>query len=131
MKRLRVVAVCFTLAACAAEASDDGVEVSTDALVEGHGGVTGPVKVEPGRLVIQREGNEALLGSAGRVLVGGPQQSPDNPYGFLRRAVSAQDTGDGHITIATTDAALGDAVTTGSVHASHDLDPSSIKLSPM
>ena len=47
MKRLRILAACLALAACAAEASDEGAEFSSDALVEGHGGIKGPVQVEP------------------------------------------------------------------------------------
>ena len=133
MQRLRVLAACLTLAACASEASDegDGSELSSDALVEGHGGITGPVKVEPRRLVIPREGNEALLGSAGRVLVGAPQRTVDNPYGFLRRAVSVEALDDRRLAITTEDAALGDAVVSGSVHVKHDLEPSAMRLAPM
>src|SRR4051794_2092132 len=94
MKRL--LAASLILAACASSAeSDDGVEISSDALVEGRGGVVGPVKVEATRLLINRQGNEALLGSAGRVLVGRPQGTPDNPAGFLRRVVSAERVDDG------------------------------------
>jgi hypothetical protein len=133
MQRLRILAACLTLTACAAaEASDDdSTEFSSDALVEGHGGIEGPVKVEATRLVIQRAGNEALLGSAGRVLVGKPQNAVTNPYGFLRRAVSAEVLEDGHIAINTEEASLGDAVQTGSVHANHDLEPSAMRIVPM
>ncbi|CAN5924803.1 hypothetical protein BH11MYX4_BH11MYX4_35390 [soil metagenome] len=132
MKQLRVLAACLTLAACASEAAtDEGVEVSSDALVEGHGGIKGNVKVEPTRLVITKAGNEALLASAGRVLVGGPQRSPDNPYGFLRRAVSAAVIDEGHIAITTEEASLSDAVKTGSLRTSHDIEPSSLRIVPM
>jgi hypothetical protein len=133
MQRLRVLAACLTLAACAsAEASDaDSTEFSSDALVEGHGGISGPVKVEPTRLVIRRAGNEALLESAGRVLVGGPQNKNDNPYGFLRRAVSAAVIDDGHIAITTEEASLGDAVNSGDVRTSHDLEPAAMRIEPM
>ena len=122
----------MALAACtAASSDDDGVDISSDALVAGHGGIAGPVKVEPTRLVIQRAGNEALLESAGRVLVGAPQSTSGNAYGFLRRVTSAKETGDGHIAIETTNAALGDVVKSGSLHTAHDLEPSSLVIHPM
>src|SRR5690349_21359657 len=131
MRRLRVLAACLTLAACASqEASDDGEE-GTNALVAGHGGIVGPVKVEPTRLVIQREGNEDLLQSAGRVLVGGPQDPETNPLGFLRRAVSAEVLADGHIAITTTEASIGDAVPSGDCYTNHELAPSSMRIVPM
>lgn len=132
MKRLRVFAACLTLAACASQevGDDDGAGFSSDALVEGHGGIKGTVKVEPTRLVITRAGNERLLESAGKVLVGGPQRSPDNKLGFLRRATSASVLDDGHIAIETEEASLADAVKRGTLHTNHDLVPSSIQLTP-
>lgn len=132
MKRLRFLAACLTLAACASQevSDDDAAEFSSDALVEGHGGIKGMVKVEPTRLVIAKAGNEALLESAGKVLVGGPQRSPDNSFGFLRRATSASVIDAGHIAIETEEASLVDAVKRGTLHTNHDLVPSAIRLSP-
>ena len=133
MKRLGVLAACLILAACASQGAadgDEGVDFSSDALVEGHGGIKGNVKVEPTRLVIARVGNEALLNSAGRVLVGAPQATPDNRTGFMRRAKSASVI-DGHrIAIETEEASLSEAVKTGSLRTSHDLVPAAIRLSP-
>ena len=91
LKRLRVFAACLTLAACASQeaTADESADFSSDALVEGHGGINGNVKVEATRLVIARAGNEKMLESAGKVLVGAPQRTADNKFGFLRRATSA------------------------------------------
>lgn len=130
--RLLLLAACVVFAACApAAAADDEGEFSSDALVSGHGGIDGPVKVEATRLVIRRAGNEALLDSVGKVLVGGPQGSGGNDYGFLRRVVSTAPLGADQIAIDTTEATLGDAVTTGSIHASHELEPSALRLLPL
>lgn len=132
LKRLRVFAACLTLAACASQeaTADESADFSSDALVEGHGGINGNVKVEATRLVIARAGNEKMLESAGKVLVGAPQRTADNKFGFLRRATSASVIDDGHIAIETEEASLSDAVKRGSLHTIHDLVPSAIRLSP-
>lgn len=134
MRTFGLIASCVALAACAGGASEeDGAEVSTNALVSGHGGIQGPVRVEENRLIIQRAGNEALLaGAVGRVLVGAPEpHNKDNLYGFLRRGVSAEVVDANHVAITTEAAEIGEAVTTGSVHASHDLEPAALRIVPM
>lgn len=131
MQRLRMVAACLALGACASQApSDDGAVTSSDAIVAGHGGIAGPVIVHPTELVVQRAGNEALLTSAGKVLVGAPEHTEGNPSGFLRRVVSAAPRGSDQLTITTVEAALGEAITSGSIATRHTIGPDALRIVP-
>ena len=131
MQRFRLLVACLALGACASQASsDDGSVASDDALVSGHGGVVGPVIVAPTELVVQRAGNEALLAAAGKVLVGAPENTAGNPSGFLRRIVSVAPRGDDQLAITTVEAAIGDAITAGTVSTSHLLQPDALRIVP-
>lgn len=119
LRRLFVVSLAV-LGACAPSASEgEDAEVAGDALVAGSG-IAGPVEVGEDRLVVQRAGNESLVGvRPGRVLVGGPRDA--NGTGFLRKATGSELDGD-RIVVRTEPAALTDLLRSADVETRGPLD---------